>query len=316
MLYYIEVDSNSQPKHRINYCFKCRLIELCIEKPPKFHPLIKIHEKLFQEYLSENSRVPESEIRNILRNAQINFKLETPTFLAHKHDGEAAARDMIHGFATKRYDDKSKFCLILEERVYNHSAAGYHAVGQREFREKLPIASIIYNLICKDEFDLTRYGEDIMDCVLTYIPEWPAAIDLKPMLLQLGVEYPYDSLCRLAVTNNEVLQHAVRIHALNKRGFPELWRRNIEIAQTCENICSKHKSLGLNILDILVFVNPEPLIVIDFASLENVSERDLQLLVKSLKYWLENVRDEAEFAHIQNRIWSLESGNLRIDLMD
>ena len=318
--YYLEVeyDPDLKPKHRINYCFKCRLTELYLEMSSKFQSLIPTNNELFQTYLIKNSKVSEAKIRDILSKAQIDFKLQTPTYLVHKYDGETVSQDMINGFATKRYDSESEFCFInqIEERVYDHSLSGYHAIGEIVLPHPLPIERIAYSLVYEDKIDLKRYGEDLLDCVLPHKPKCSFS-DLKLLLWRSGVKCPYDSLCRLAATDHEILKHVIEVYVLAKMEYPDLWRRNTEIAQNCVYIHPDHKSVGLNILDILILINHAPYITtLDIVALRYIGKENLSFLVKSLKYWLKNVRNENEFDLIRNRVKTLENIGLRIDLLD
>ena len=313
--YYIEVDLGIlKPKHRIDYCFRCRLEELYQVIPPKFQSLIQTHDKLFRAYLARDSKVSESEIRDILRNAGIDFKLRTPTYLAHKYNSETVARDMINGFSTGRYDNESRFYVIsIDEHVYDYSAFGSHIIDEIEIFCPVSMPSMVSSLIYGNKINLKKYGKDLMDCALSYT-SWSIGANLKLILLDRGIKYPFNSICRLAATNSKLLINAFKVRPFIT--YRDAWKRNTEIAQTCTHIHPDHKRVGLNILDILVFQNPEHDINdISFISLLFAEDQDKAFLVKSLRYWLENVRNEAEFDLIYDRILVLENAGFEIDLI-
>ena len=299
MFFYTEAKDGA-PKNRIDYCFKCRLIELYQEKSRKFQE-IEQHHHIFQEYLSATSTVPEAKIRNILKNAKIDFKLRTPTFLVHQYNGETFARDIINGFASKRYDTNTLFSVIEEGvEAYKHCLSGYHMRGEIE----LPYAGDFSYFACKlidkgGEIDIRKYGDDLMDCALTSM--WAHAGVLRCRLLGMCIKYSRDIVCKIAATNAGLFKVIMSSYQQVFDKDYDLVKRNKNLTINPSRVHPKHVRFGLNLIDILVLLNPDPNPQISEYT-DMLSEEDLKILTKSLKHWLKNVRNEADFELMRRHI--------------
>ena len=318
MIYYTEVIAKHypfKPKNRIDYCFKCRILELYCESSQKFQKLDTQYHDLFQSYLT-GAVSKESSIRDVLRNAKLNFKLNTSTYLVHKYNGETFSRDIINGIRAGRYDGESKFCIIDKYGgVYEHSVSGCHMTGEIGFiHNEWPRDFAYYanDLINKGEIDLSKYGEDFMECTSTYTGESPK--HFRMVLLEEGVEFPFETLCRIAATDAEILRDIIFSYDHSEYTL-DITKRNIDIGSNCSRIHPDHKRIGLNLADILVLLNPNPIIQIR-RLMPKTNKEDIQLFVKSLKFWLENVQNEREYELVRNHVKCLEKDGYVINLFD
>ena len=318
MKYYAEV-VDRQPKNCIEFCFKCRIIELQLEGTSKFHDLDDAHPDLFQAYLAGDKSVPESVVRDILKNGGFDFKLKTPTYLVHEYTEDAFSCDIINGFASGRYSGDSRFAIIRGGDVYyNHSLSGCHMVGDirlHNFQDFSGHANDLFKCI-----DLEKYGEDLLECACTYSNGYSRGLRIS--ILNSGIKLPIDTLYKLAATNIDlfldvyeacVVSYSVKISDLSKR--------NKDVAKNSHHIHPDHKDIGLNLVDVMVLLNPSPKISISkfspkkkFSSKPQLTRQDLKILVKSLKYWLEHVNNEREYELIQKRIKYLEDRDHKINL--
>lgn len=337
MRFYTEVEKDRKPKNRIDFCFKCRIIELYREGSDKFRRLDNEYRELFRSYLLEDSKVPESRIRDVLRNADIDFKLMTPTYLVHKWGGETFSRDIISGIMSGRYDGKSSFGVISKHgkvQVYEHTISGYHMMGNMLILVSNIFTRWAYNLIVNGHIDISEYGEGFLDCILIcygkelveaccYILrggdiEFCSPEILKMHLLRNGIGYSFDTMCNAAATDLEVFLNIIFScrHALYYLPYGN--DRNLVVAQNCLHIHPDHRRVGLNLIDILMLLNPN---IHDFNHILNPLGKlllpengDLSILIKSLKFWLENVQNEKEFELIQNRVEILERLDVEVKL--
>lgn len=312
MSYYMEVNGYiiSQPKHRVTYCFKCRLIELYQENSDGFQELYTQYHDMFQSYLN-NGAVSESDIRNILRKSEFDFKLQTMVYQARKYDIDTFLHDAIGGFTTKQYDCDTRFGLVSGfGQVYNHSVSGYHITGQIRFSCIGDLAYHAEKLI--NEIDLSIYGEDLMDYCMSY--RIGSTTYLRQSLIEMNVECSFETLCRTAETNAGMLEELF-ITCRNAHGLyqPEQTKRNRDIARYRLHIHPDHRDQGLNLMDILVLLNSDHDIEV-IRYMQPMNGNDFLLLMKSLKYWIENVQDEAEYKLIMHHVRHLENCGYMVDL--
>lgn len=323
MNYYTEVFED-QPKNRIDYCFKCRIIELCSENSPKFKKINDVHHDLFQAYLSGSALIPESKIRDILTDGGFDFKLKKPSYLVHEYTGDSFASDIISGFSSDRYNSDSLFSLIVqEEKIHvhnNHSVSGGHTREDIKLNGSQDFAGHAIDIF--REIDLEKYGEDLMDCACTCSSRCTQM--LMTMLIDSGVKFPFNTLCKVAATDIRVFED---MYESFKDAFSidkeDLVERNLKIAKTYDHVHPEHKRIGLNILDIIVLLNKSPDISICARQptlkapyLPKLPKEDLHILTTSLKFWLDNIRDEKEFELIQEHIKHLEKRGYKINLFD
>lgn len=317
MKYYTQVEIKSgtllRPINRVDFCFKCRIRELYHEKSRKFRELDKIHHRLFQSYLSESSAVPESEIRTLLKNAGIDFKLRQSVYLVHKYEQDVFIHDMTSGFSSERYHSKSKFSTFKgKNKVYDHSPLVSHLIGESRLGYPMGFAHHAYKMIDDGDIQLVKYGADVMDCVSMQIGKWPCI--LRGRLFQFKIDYPFDTLCTVTATNLKLLSDVIDSYESTITLELDINTRNKDIAKNSTRVHPDHKRIGLNLMDILILLNPEQKINNALYELFLENKEDQEILVKSLKYWIDNVQDEEEFELIQARIKSLEENGLKITL--
>ena len=329
MRYYTQVEDD-KPTNRIDYCFKCRIQELYQENSPKFQKLELVHHDMFQAYLTGSSKIsvripnemtqvilrgPEVEIRDILKSAKIDFKLRTPTFLVHQYDGETFARDIINGFASKEYDAYTQFSLLRKGmEVCKHSVSGYHTKNKIKLLASADFAVFVCDLMDNEnEIDIEKYGDDLMNCALTSTSGFAGL--LRRELLELEIEYPYDIICRIAATNAELFNLVMdSFEAVFCHDYELMMERTKDIKINPSRVHPEHRRIGLNLIDILVLVNPDPEIVVSEYTY-SLSNEDWKILEMSLKYWLKNVENEADFELIRRHVKCLQ-GEQTINILN
>lgn len=322
MTYYTEVTDNSIPATPIIQCLKCRLLELLEDETPKTHAFIAKNRNQFKAYLESNTG--EAAIIDILTKAKVSFQLRKPTYLVREYTGDIFAPDIINGFDAGRYSGESLFAIIDEpEDLHKHSRDGYHIRGEIKFKYDEPedFGNHAWELYVADDLDLDKYGEDLMTCACTYAGDSP--LEFRANLIGEGVGIDgYEGMCRAAATSYVILEDIMDSFAYAGKYFDTIMR-NQDIAFNCQHIHPDHREQGLNLFDIVIFLNPEFLntkssIMMDLVNNDGDDDEewldDLDLLAKSLKYWIDNVRNPEEFDLIINRVEFLENNDFIVDL--
>lgn len=341
--YYSE-DIDDKPKNRITYCLRCRLTELYDYEYKEYEhirELMDSHRELFADYLYKKIESLAPKVKKALKKAGFRLDLRIPTYLVHKYNGDSFAQDMIDGFTSGRYDGDSSFCEIEKYgRVYDdHCDTGCHMIGinieeesLRDFntwgeardyftsQEEVMTNGIMlyysksfakHALLLLDDIDLEKYGEGLMECALTHRGSKPDR--LRRELSRRGVKYPFDTICQVAAVNYKVFREALANYRLTQEFKTDVKNRNKDIALDYKHIHPDHKRAGLNFVDILILLNPRDDICVS-ELISSLDSEDLQLLMRSLKYWLENVKNEKEYELIRNHIKCLEKNGCIVNL--
>lgn len=311
-MYYTEV-LDYKPRNLINYCFKCRILELRNEGSRSFRKLDRKHHDVFDTYLAKRKSSRESQVRDILKGAGFDFKLETPTYLVHKYLGDTISKDAIDGFASGRYNSETQFSVIrLGGKIHNHSLSGSHMVGKMKIFDPGDLGDLLLSIM--HDIDLSRYGEDLIECVSSCTSD--SGKLFCRALLDLKIEYPFPTLCNIAATDSKKFIEILSDCDYTFGAYPHTRRRNTEIASNYSHINPDHQRLGLNLMDILVLLNPNTKIdVYGLMGKMHKWDPDLRILLRSLRYWLTNVQSEREYELIKSHIKCLEK-DYTIELFD
>lgn len=312
--YYTEVTEDNKPKNLIEYCFRCRIMELRQENLRRFRELNDAHHALFRAYLANDPEVPESKIRDALKNGGFDFKLKHEVYLVHEYDPNTFAQDIISGFATGRYDHDSMFSTIRsEDDVYdNHAVSGSHMYDDIKLDPMFNFARHAISMI--HDIDLDRFGDDLMELAVSCVDN--NCQGLISILIDKDIEYPFEALCQAAATDLAKFKHIYQgcVEAYDE---PNMNVRNMTIADRHNHIHPEHKRIGLNIMDILILLNRTPDIhKCLIKTIHDIDVEDLRILVKSLKYWIEHVSFEDEFELIRQHVKCLEEIGYPVNLFD
>ena len=314
MTYYTEVTKTNRrlPTVLITNCLKCRLLELQECDTPKISALVHKHKDQFNEYLEKSTN--ETAIINILNEEKISFLLQKPTYLIHSYDdGDTFAQDMIEGFVYGRYNGESLFGTLSHVDVSKHSRVGYHLRNRKKFGKRVNPQDFAYyanELLDCNNLNVERYGEDLMDYACACSSE--SFVQLRINLLRKGIN-PFEALCKLAAQNGKIFDEV--IFSYEQHGIHiNMTRRNKDVALNCQYIHPDHRRIGMNIPEIMIFLNTGFYLNQMTINLSKADDEDLALLAKSLKYWLSHVQSPKEFHLITSRIEYLESVYFAVNL--